>query len=83
MLWIIVVFRIIEHNHLYQYYFLVSNIKHYLLYQYYFSLLLQYASKECVQGSQAYLYVDHKQALKSIILDGSDEIYCAFRITQC
>ena len=47
--------------------FFVSNIKHYLLYQYYFSLLLQYASKECVQGSQACLYVDHLQALKSII----------------
>ena len=52
MLWIIVV---------------VSIIEYYYLYQYYFSLLLQYASKQCLQGSKSCLHVGLQQALKSII----------------
>ena len=48
-------------------YCFVSIIEHYYLDQYYFSLLLQYASKERVQGSKSFLYVGHLQALKSIM----------------
>jgi hypothetical protein len=48
-------------------YFFVSIMENYYLYQYYFSLMLQYSSKECVQGSKACLYVGFLQALKSIM----------------